>query len=330
MTLRPCPASQTRDATKEICPPDMAHPRFYSAHWPEPLTASGAAQACPTCLPSPANQLTGHGDMLPDRPIERAVHFVPVPSQLGGSNQERPAFQVPQARGWDMKLSRSHMAHSRFYPAHWPEPLTAPGAAQACPTCLPSPANQQTSQGDSRPDRPIERAVRFAPVPSQLGDFTEGQPAVFPFRIPATNALIGGRRAGSQGFRPLTPLPSTPAPNQRNSANPLGFARPFVPSSPSPKPRLRAQRIGGLTSFDLSPGALGNEFRDSLKDLARQAGLPNFAVVFPVPDDRRDSDFRTKSPVGKNSVFPSGAPGVRRPTKRLAAAHPFSSQNPNT
>jgi len=62
----------------------MAHPRFCAAHWPKPLTAPGAAQACPTCLPSPSNQRTGHGDMRPDRPNERAVRSAPVPSQFGG------------------------------------------------------------------------------------------------------------------------------------------------------------------------------------------------------------------------------------------------------
>ena len=41
------------------------------------------------------------------------------------------------------------------------------------------------------------------------------------------------------------------AANQRNFPDPLGFARPFAPSSPRPDTRLRAQRIGG---FILTPG----------------------------------------------------------------------------
>ena len=36
------------------------------------------------------------------------------------------------------------------------------------------------------------------------------------------------------------------AANQRNFPDPLGFARPFAPSSPRPDTRLRAERIGGL------------------------------------------------------------------------------------
>ena len=36
------------------------------------------------------------------------------------------------------------------------------------------------------------------------------------------------------------------AANQRNFPDPLGFARPFAPSSPRPDTRLRAQRIGGF------------------------------------------------------------------------------------
>ncbi|HEY5769003.1 MAG TPA: zincin-like metallopeptidase domain-containing protein, partial [Terrimicrobium sp.] len=41
------------------------------------------------------------------------------------------------------------------------------------------------------------------------------------------------------------------AANQRKSPEPLGFARPFAPSSPRPDTRLRAERIGGLI---FSPG----------------------------------------------------------------------------
>ena len=35
--------------------------------------------------------------------------------------------------------------------------------------------------------------------------------------------------------------------NQRKSPDPLGFARPFAPSSPRPDTRLRAEQIGGFT-----------------------------------------------------------------------------------
>ena len=101
------------------------------------------------------------------------------------------AWTITETRNRLVNASLSHMAHSRFCPARCPEPLTAPGAAQACPSCLPSPANQLTFQDDPR------------------------------------------------------------------------LGRPFLPSSPSPKPRRRAERIGGVTSFDLSAESR-NEFRDSL------------------------------------------------------------------
>lgn len=181
------------------------------------------------------------------------------------------------------------ITHLRLPSAHCTEPLPAPGAAQACPMCLRSPTNQLTSQGDSRQHRPIEKAARFTPVLSQLGGFTRERPAIIRSRTLATDALIGDRRAGSQGVRPLAPLPFTAIPNQRNSTDPLGFARPFVPSSPSPKPRLRVNRIGGLTSFDLLPGALGNGFRDSSDDLAQLSGLSYLRGRFPGSNNRQDS-----------------------------------------
>lgn len=42
--------------------------------------------------------------------------------------------------------------------------------------------------------------------------------------------------------------------NQRNFPDPLGFARPFAPSTPRPDTRLRAQRIGGFT-LPAAPGS---------------------------------------------------------------------------
>lgn len=112
-----------------------------------------------------------------------------------------------------------------------------------------------------------------------------------PWRSLALAALIGGHRAGSLGLRPLAPLPFTLSSNQRNLSDPLGFARPFLPSSLCQSPQLRAERIGGVTSFDLSCGVPGNEFRDSLEHFARLSGLLTLAVVFPVPDDRQECTF---------------------------------------
>ncbi len=180
------------------------------------------------------------------------------------------------------------MAHTRLCSARWPEPLTAPGAAQACPSCLPSPANQLTCQADPRLGRPLKKGKRFAPRHSSNGGCTRGRPAAFPSRTPAMAALIGHRRAGSPRLRPLAPLPSTSAPNQRTFAEQPGCAR---PSSPSPERRLRTERIGGVTSFDPSSGVPGNGFRASFKHPARPFGLPHILVHFPLSNDREQSDF---------------------------------------
>jgi hypothetical protein len=131
-------------------------------------------------------------------------------------------------RSEPVNFPRSHTARPRFGSARWP-------AAHA-PT-----ANQLTRQDDSRPDRPLIQGVRSASVPASIAGFTGDRPASFPLHTPALDALIGDRRAGSLGLRPLAPLPFTAAPNQRKTADPLGFARPFPPSSP-PDTRLRASR----------------------------------------------------------------------------------------
>lgn len=202
-----------------------------------------------------------------------------------------------------MNTARSHMAHPRFCPARWPEPLTASGAAQACPSCLPSPANQLTFQDDSRLGRPLKKGNRFAPRHSSIGGCTRGRPAVSSSRTLAILALIGHRRAGSPGFRPLAPLPSTSAPNQRTFADLPGCARPFLPSSPSPKPRLRAERIGAVTSFDLSSGVPGNGFRASLDHQARPVGFPYLCAHFPPSNDRQDSTFPTEKRRAEKTLF---------------------------
>ena len=147
-----------------------------------------------------------------------------------------------------MNPSRSHMAHPRFCPAHWPEPLTASGAAQACPSCLPSPANQLTRQDGSRPGRPLATGNRFALRRFPIGSLTPGRPAFLPSRIRGCGALICSLCFGRLGLRPLAPPVLADAANQRNFLDPLGIARPFVPSSLVPPSRLRVKRIGGVTT----------------------------------------------------------------------------------
>lgn len=179
-----------------------------------------------------------------------------------------------------MNSGRSHRAHLRFCSARWPEPLTASGAAQACPTCLPSPANQLTFQDDPRPGRPLMKGNRFAPRHSSIGGCTRSRPSAFPSRTPALLALIGNRRAGSQGHRPLAPLPFASVPNQRTFSELSECARPFLPSSPSPKPRLRAERIGGVISIDLSDGAPETSSGSPWTTRPDHSGIHTFPFIF--------------------------------------------------
>ena len=540
----------------------MAHLRFYSAHWPEPLTAPGAAQACSMCLPSPANQQTSQGDSHPDRPIERAVRSAPVPSQFGGFTRKRPAFspapgqnfapdalncghcsgrralrfldpsaiadaamqrsfsdfsgsirpflpsslshkprlwaegkgggiclpcgvlkrsspinrayQTPKTRNGLVSSPCSHMAHLRFCSAHCSHPATAPRAAQACPLCLPSGSNQPTGGDDLRLGRPVEKSFRFAFRTSQLGsfipgtarslaclshivhftdravadsrtceicppichfaagvsgfpapanrfgqigapvmttgirvvhlngpaaalpiqinaltsrpaeslrlldfsslmsvpcsgrqglrplappflteaahqltfpassgscrplekgvrfaadlypfgDFTEGHTACFLTlrRIFAPVSLICGSCPGRQTLRPLASPACTEAANQRTFPRPSGSFRPFSPSSPAPNSRLRTQRKGVLTSFDLSTGVLGNEFRASSNNPAQQIGLSYLRGHFPGSNDRQDSTFSRKK-CGRVAV--AHFPPILRVSGTLRRKFPF-------
>lgn len=145
--------------------------------------------------------------------------------------------------------------------AHWLEPLTASGAAQACPLCLPSPANQLTSFGDLRPTRPMEKARRFAPEPSPLGGVT-----------------VSPEEAGN---------------------------------GQSPQPG------GTFSSSAFHPGnAFQTPARSSPFNPVRKS------------DVTQDSDFRTKSRIGKNGVFPPAPPGVRRPSENLSKPQRNSSETP--
>ena len=159
------------------------------------------------------------------------------------------------------------MAHTRLGSARWP-------------AAHPPTANQLTCQDDPRPDRPLKQGPRFALCHASIGGCTQGRPAAFPPRTPALDALIGNRRAGSPGLRPLAPLPSALVPNQRNPGDLLGRARPFLPSSPSPKPRLRAKRIGGVISLDLSPESSETSSGTPWHTPTRLTGVLTFPVIF--------------------------------------------------
>ena len=85
--------------------------------------------------------------------------------------------------------SHRHVSHVRSPAAHCSHPATAPGAAQACPLCLPSGSNQRTGCDDPLPGRPVEKSFRFALRTSQLGSFIPGTARSLPcpsrvFHIP--------------------------------------------------------------------------------------------------------------------------------------------------
>jgi len=71
--------------------------------------------------------------------------------------------------------SHRHPSHTRSPVAHCSHPLTAPGAAQACPLCLPVGSNQRTCDGDLRLGCPVAKSFRFAFRTFQLGSFISGK-----------------------------------------------------------------------------------------------------------------------------------------------------------
>ena len=118
---------------------------------------------------------------------------------------------------------------------------------------------------------------------------------VAPWQNVAPNALNCGHCSGRRALRVLVPSAIADAAIQPTFPESSGFVRPFFPSSPSHKPRLRAKRKGGGICFDLSSGVLGNQFRDSLNDPARQTGLSYLRVRFPGSNDRQECTFPRKS-----------------------------------
>lgn len=157
----------------------------------------------------------------------------------------------------------SHRAYPRLCFAHWPVPLTASGAAVARPSCLPSQANQLISLDDLRQPRPMKKAWSFASGPSSICRFIPPQEARFE------------RHAAIISEEGLIPSESDLGNALRNPSNPSLF----------------------------------NPVRKS--------------------DVTQDSDFSTKSRIGKNSVFPPCPPGVWRPPERLTKIQPVSSETSN-
>ncbi len=291
----------------------MAHPRFCPAHWPEPLTASGAAQACPTCLSSPPNQLTFQGDSHPSRPIERAVRSASVPSQIGGGIMLRPAHFQAFARN-----------HSSF--------------ALVCGVCsdgkaprflglsfLAATANQRTFPDPTGSCRPflvssLDRSARLQ-TPRISGLTLRPAQNSASVQTFAFGLLAWDRCSGRWALRVLGPSAIAAVPNQLIFPEQSGSIRPFFPSSLSPKPRFQTKRNGGGNCFDLSCGVLENKLQDSLKDLPDRPGFLTFAVIFPDQMPVRIALFPGKSAGGSLAL---NFPPFLRVSGTLRRESPFS------
>ena len=138
----------------------LAHPRLGSAPWLEPLTAPGAAQACPARLPFSANQLIFRGVPRLGHPFV-ASSLMPLAGlraqRIGGLISAFPAISL---------------RHDRPCPALFP-----PGDDHLPSTLLP--AHTAATQ-----ERKTRRARTFGLRPTERRD--EAPPTLLPFRRPAS------------------------------------------------------------------------------------------------------------------------------------------------
>jgi hypothetical protein len=194
-------------------------------------------------------------------------------------------------------VTRHTLAHPRPDRAHLHPSLRQGGRRVLAAPAFGTAANQRTLKDDPRPGRPIERAVRSASVPSRFGGFTVRRPAFSsaPWQNVPRNALNCGHCSARRALRVLGPSAIADAAIRPTFPESSDFVRSSFPSLPSQKPLLRAKRKGGCIRFDLSIGVLGNQFRDSLNDPARQTGLSYLRVRFPGSNDRQDCTFPRKS-----------------------------------
>ncbi len=221
-------------------------------------------------------------------------------------------------------------AHSRFGSARWLEPLTAPGAAQACPACLPSPSNQLTFRDEPRLGRPF---IASSLVPSarlraqRIGGFTSAFPAILPTHDRPYRAPF----PAGHDHRPSIPSPAhtLPIPERRtrrartSAHHPLtghrGESRinlPFHPASSvcrankQPHPQRLAMLQNGRNS-DRHPGQTSTLSAFSTRS-AQQRETPVLPRVFNLshaPGHPESSDLTGHSPrpnVMEQSDFPGG------------------------
>lgn len=250
------------------------HPRLSPAHGSEPLTAPGAAQACPTCLPSPSHQLTFQDDLRLGCPLQNGSRFAPDHSTIGNVIGSGPAF---------CSLSMPVPARPPLICGVrdvWPRLRPLALAAIA------NPANQLTCESDFRPGRPLKQGARFAPSPPSIGNSTGNRPAFIHALAPnmAPNAFDRGHCSGRRALRVLGPSAIADAAIQPSFPESSGPIRPFVPSSLLPHTLLWPQRIGG---FILSPsrGSHPLPTRDHCDQLPR-SGEPDLPPSTPSPANK--------------------------------------------
>ena len=215
----------------------------------------------------------------------------------------KPTDQLSPATSailFDMKVqktSRHTFAHPRLHRAHLHPSLRQGGRRVLAAPAFGNAANQRTFKDDPRPGRPIERAVRSASVPSQLGGFTVRRPAFSPapWQNIAPNAPYCGHCSGRRTLRVLCPSAIADATIQCSFPESSGFVRPFCPSSPSHKPRLLAKRKGG--GIPVRP--LKRSPRKPAPGLLERPCPTDRAFLlrghFPGSNDRPDSTFPRKS-----------------------------------
>lgn len=265
-----------------------------------------------------------------------------------------------------MRIHRSIMAHLRLFPAHGPEPMKAPGAAQACPTCLPSPSHQLTRLGDLRLGCPLQKGPRFAPGHSSIGGSTSRKALVpesspkrdqlwsVPFLLEKAHLRVNpsladglpnrsGRSHTAKTFPPYQPtaqtsgyLPACLAPERS-----YGFranTRPDPDRPPTTRNDHNSDTAHGQSHSLLADSKTSAypietpllQFAFNPINASWHLGRPDLINPIRRSHVRQDSDFRWKSRVRKKPGFSSVPSGVRRPSERLALAHQTPSVEINT
>jgi len=257
----------------------------------------GLRKLRPSRLPARTNQPTRKDDEHPHHLIERAVRFAPVPSQFGGFTQKRQAFSPALWRNFALDALIGGFCSGRQRPLFRPafaettNQRSFPDSARVCcplfVSSLDRPARLQTQRVGSLTLRPA-----LSPAPEQS-------------LAPAT--LNCGHCSGRRALRFLGPSAIADAAMQRSFPELSGSVRPFFPSSLSPKPMLRAQRIGGLIPV------IPDQGRSSVHQ------IPRSSVI-------QDSDFPRGNHLALFAAQNSAFSGRQAPSDE--AAPPSIFQNP--